>query len=61
MTQAMAMNVCQPLGVLDVRFPPWDGFEVLRIGQEDVASLFQHVPNWVPVDPGRLEGQMLDV
>jgi hypothetical protein len=55
------MKVCQPLSVLDVRFPSWDGFEVLRIGQEDVAPLFQDVPNWVPVDPGRLEGQVLDV
>jgi hypothetical protein len=55
------MQVCQPFGVLDVRLPPGDGFEVLRIGQEDVASFFQDIPNWVPVDPGRLECQVLDV
>jgi len=55
------MKVCQPFSVLDVRFPPWHGFEMLRIGQEDVASLFQDGPNWVPVDSARLEGQVLDV
>lgn len=57
----MAMKVCQPFGVLDVRFPPWNGFEMLRIGQEDLASLFQDVPNWVPIDPGAFECQVLDV
>jgi hypothetical protein len=54
----MAPQVGNPLAILDVRFVPWHGLQVLGVGQDHLAVPFQQVEHGTPKDAGRLHSHV---
>lgn len=59
--QAMGLQVAQPVAVADVALAPRHILHVRRIRQHQLSlAVVQHVPDRLPVNPGRLHHHVID-
>jgi hypothetical protein len=48
MQQPMTQQISQPLAIFYVCFMSRQGFDVLRVDQQQRTPLFQHIEDWAP-------------
>jgi hypothetical protein len=54
--QAVAQQVCDPLGIFDIGLATRHGLDVTRIGDDQLEVTFEDVVDRLPVDAGRFHG-----
>jgi hypothetical protein len=57
----MLEQIREPLGVLGVRFAARHRLDMLGVDQHERELLFQHIPNRLPIHPGRFHRHHLTV
>jgi hypothetical protein len=55
---SMLQQISNPLGIVGIGFPAWDGFAMLSVDHEHLHLAFKHVLHWFPVHSRTFSGHM---